>query len=137
MRHQLVAQVPQDVLADLVGETDAPVKGDVGDDEEDREQGECPEGRWAVARRHGTLDDIAHKPGEGREGHRAEDAEAEQGVALQSVRAGEGEKAGDGRPAQRETIRFFFVGSEAADRDLEAILAHATAPSDWTRMARR
>lgn len=40
--HQAVAEIAQDVLPDLMGETDAPVEGDVGDDEEDREQGQGP-----------------------------------------------------------------------------------------------
>ena len=137
VRHQAVAEVPEHVLADLVRQPDAPVERDVGHDEEDREEGERPEGRGAVARLDRAFDDRADEPGEAGQGHRAEDAEAEQGVTLQAVGAGEREQAGDGRPAQRQPVRFLFVGPQAADRDLEGRLAHAGAPSDWTRIARR
>ena len=40
--HQLVTEVAQDVLADLVGEPDAPVQSNVGNNEEDREECQGP-----------------------------------------------------------------------------------------------
>ena len=75
VRHQAVAEVAEDVLADLVRQPDAPVERDVGDDEEDREEGERPEGRSSVAGLDRPFDDGADEPGEARQGHRPEDAE--------------------------------------------------------------
>ena len=136
--HQLVAEVAQHGFADLVGQADAPIKGDVGNDDGAEEKQQPFGGRDAVARGDGALDDVADDPREHRQGHGAEGAEPEQGVALAAVGLGEREQARDGGPAQGQAVGFLLVGADPADGDLEAGgLAHAWAPSDWMRMARR
>jgi hypothetical protein len=119
VRHQAVAQVAEHVLADLVREPDAPVEGDVGHDEEDREEGERAEGRGSVAGLDRSADDGPDEPGQAGEGERAEDAQRQQGVPHPAMRAGEGQQPRDGGPAQRKAVRLFFVGPQAADGDLE------------------
>ncbi len=136
--HQFVAEIPQHGFADLVGQADTPVQGDIGHDDGAEEEQEPFDGPDPVAGGDGSFDDVADDPRQQRQGHGAEGAEPEQGVALAAMGFGEGEQAGDRRPAQGEAIGFLFVGAGPADGDLEAgRLAHAWAPSDWMRIARR